>query len=200
MNPRILQPLLLAGLPVLAALATVLPACHHGCLLDRDALLAGEVWRLWTGHLAHFSPNHLLVDVLVCALLSWALFRSGERGFGWLLFVGGAALSLSLVACDPALACYGGLSGLNALLLGRLAVRWMQAGGPQRALGLALLAATLGKFTLDTLGWGGPSVDFDSTAVVPSHLSHWLGLFWGLVLPVGAPGRRSKWRQAFCLP
>ena len=170
----------MAALLALSALATFSPAFHAWCVLDRDALATGEVWRLWTGHLAHFSASHLVVDALVFALLVGALRRAGECALGRVLFLGGAALSVSLLVCDSSLARYGGLSGLNALLLGRLVLRWLQAGGRQRVLGLALLVVAVGKFALDSIGLGGPSVEFDSVAVVPSHLSHWLGLFWGL--------------------
>ena len=180
------------GLLVLAALATCSPGFHAWCVLDRDALANGEVWRLWTGHLAHFSVSHLLVDAFVFALLAMALRRAGESSLGRGLWLGGAALSVSLLCSDAELARYGGLSGLNALLLGRLAGRWFHAGGQQRILGLALLAVTVGKFALDSLGWGPPSVDFGSAAVVPSHLSHWLGLGWGLVLPTGEVGQRFQ--------
>lgn len=173
-----------AGLLVLAALATCSPGFHAWCVLDREAVAAGEVWRLWTGHLAHFSGSHLLVDALVFALLAMALRRAGERSPGRVLALGAAALSVSLLVGDFSLARYGGLSGLNALLVGRLVVRWFQAGGKLRLLGLALLTVTAGKFTLDAVGWGLPGVDFSSVAVVPSHLSHWLGLGWGLVLPM----------------
>ena len=175
---------MLSTLIGLAALATVAPAIHEGCLLDRDALAKGEMWRLWTGHLAHFSTSHLLVDVAVFALLVGALIRAGERALGSVLFLSGAALSASLLVCDSSLVRYGGLSGLNALLLGQLALRWVQAGGRQRLFVLALLAVALGKFAFDSAGLGNLSVEFDSDAVVPSYLSHWLGLFWGLVLAV----------------
>jgi hypothetical protein len=181
-HPLIREGLSLAGLVGLAVMATVHPAFHAWCVLDREALAAGEVWRLWTGHLAHFSASHLLVDALVCGLLFGALRRAGEDGFARVLLVGGAALSTSLMACDAALARYGGLSGLNALLLGWLVLRWFQLGGRQRVLALALLAVGAGKFALDSLGLGAMSVEFDSVAVVPSHLSHWLGLFWGLAI------------------
>ena len=181
-HPLIREVLSLAGLVGVAVMATVQPTFHAWCVLDRDALASGEVWRLWTGHLAHFSASHLVVDAVVFGLLVGALRRAGEDGFARGLLIGGAALSASLMACDPSLARYGGLSGLNALLMGWLVLRWFQMGGRQRVLAVALLAVGAGKFALDSLGLGAMSVEFDSVAVVPSHLSHWLGLFWGLAI------------------
>ncbi len=169
------------GLVLLALLATVHPEFHAWCLLDRDALAAGEGWRLWTSHLAHFSLEHLLVDALIFALLAAALRRAGGRLIGRGLLIGGAVLSVSLLLCDSSLARYGGLSGFNALLLGWLAVRWLRAGGRQQMFGALLLAGAIGKFAFDSVGLSAPSVAFDFD-VVPSHLSHWLGVFWGVVL------------------
>jgi rhomboid family GlyGly-CTERM serine protease len=180
-QPR-LQFALPVGLLALAALATFLPTVHAWAVLDREALANGEWWRLWTGHLAHFSASHLLLDAAVFVLLAAALCRAGERSLALGLFLGCAALSASLLASDGSLARYGGLSGVNALLLGWLAVRWLQAGGRQRALGAGLLVLAAGKFALDSLGLGAAGVQFDSAAVVPSHLSHWLGLGWGILL------------------
>ncbi|KAF0172264.1 MAG: rhomboid family protein [Limisphaerales bacterium] len=180
-----------AWLLALAVLATFSPGFHVGFVLDREALAAGEVWRLWTGHLAHFSLSHLLADTAVFALLAVALRRAGECSLGRVLFLGAVVLSGSLLLCDVWLSRFGGLSGLNALLLGRLAVRWFQAGGRLRVLGLVLLAIAAGKFTLDSVGLGGTGVEFGSITVVPSHLSHWLGLFWGLVLPVTTQAKKT---------
>lgn len=190
MSRPLLQLALPVGLLALAALATAHPAFHVWCVLDRDALAVGEVWRLWTGHLAHFSLNHLLVDALVFVLLAGALHHAGERALGGVLSIGGAALSVSLLLSDGSLARYGGLSGLNALLTGWLALRWFQAGGRQRALGIVVLATAAGKFALDSAGLGNPSVEFDSNAV-PSNLGHWLGLFWGLALSVNAQAKNT---------
>lgn len=179
----------LAGLLGLAVLATFSPAIQSWCVLDRDALAAGEVWRLWTGHLAHLTASHLCVDALMFVLLAVALRRAGERALGRVLVVGGAALSASLLVGDPTLARYGGLSGLNALLLGWLAVRWIQADERQRIIGVSMLCAAAGKFALDSAGFIQPMVAL-STDVEPCHLIHWLGLGWGIVLA------KAPWNQS----
>ena len=43
------------------------------------AALDGEIWRLWTGHLAHYTPAHLLVNVAAAALPLLLLPPSSRR-------------------------------------------------------------------------------------------------------------------------
>ncbi len=109
-----------------------------------------------------------------------------------------AGVCLSLLAFDLSFERYGGLSGLNALLVGRLARRWFRTGGRLGGCGLALFATATGKFSLDLARLTGPVVEFDFIAVAPSYLSHWLGLFWGLVLPVSALAERPGGNGRSC--
>jgi rhomboid family GlyGly-CTERM serine protease len=54
---------------------------------DRDALAAGQWWRLLTGHLIHLGFEHALLDVAGLTLL-WALFARDYSARAWLLIVG----------------------------------------------------------------------------------------------------------------
>ena len=47
------------------------PASVLGTLAYKsDAILAGETWRLWTGHLVHFSWKHALADGIVLTAMA----------------------------------------------------------------------------------------------------------------------------------
>jgi rhomboid family GlyGly-CTERM serine protease len=116
---------------------------------QRGAILHGEVWRLWSGHLVHYSPSHGAADAL--ALLAAGMLAeplAGSRRFAALLVGGAALISLGLLACVPALDAYRGASGLAMLaaaLAGvllwrrRPAARWLLG-----AAGLALAVKLLG--------------------------------------------------------
>jgi len=54
---------------------------------DRDALAAGQWWRLLTGHVIHLGYEHAVLDVAGLALL-WALFARDYSARGWLLIIG----------------------------------------------------------------------------------------------------------------
>jgi rhomboid family GlyGly-CTERM serine protease len=84
---------------------------------DREAIFAGEVWRLWSGHLVHFSMQQLFLDVSALLLVgAVAETAFGPRFVAWALFFGMPAISLGLLLLAPDLAYYRGASGLVMLL------------------------------------------------------------------------------------
>jgi rhomboid family GlyGly-CTERM serine protease len=80
---------------------------------DRNALAAGEWWRVVTGHLVHLSFEHAAVDVLALVLL-WMLFGRDYSPRAWLLVLAGAAaaIDLGLWVADSTLIWYVGSSGV----------------------------------------------------------------------------------------
>jgi rhomboid family GlyGly-CTERM serine protease len=123
-----------AGEPVASALAW-----------DRSAILQGQAWRLWTGHLVHFSGSHAGADVL--ALFATGLLAEpllGARRFALTLLGGAALVSLGLLAFAPALAEDRGASGLatlTAVLAGALA--WRRHPVARPVLGCAMVVLAL---------------------------------------------------------
>lgn len=79
---------------------------------QRDAILNGEVWRLLTGQLVHLGWAHLLLNLVALALVT-ALFGQMFRLRDWAWMYAGAFLgtSLGLLAFNPDLHWYVGLSG-----------------------------------------------------------------------------------------
>jgi len=79
---------------------------------ERAAIVAGEWWRLVTGHFVHLSLEHALLNALGL-LLMWALFARDYRPFGWLAIVAAtlAAIDLGLMLRDSTIAWYVGSSG-----------------------------------------------------------------------------------------
>lgn len=106
--------LVLAGL-LLASLWASLVA-PDALALDRAALLEGELWRLWTGHLVHWSVEHFVWDAVTFAVLGWLLAKLSWRAFRGLLLVGAPVIAVAVLLGEPAMEVYGGLSGLDVAL------------------------------------------------------------------------------------
>jgi rhomboid family GlyGly-CTERM serine protease len=164
---------------------------------ERGAILHGELWRLWSGHLVHYSLSHGAADALAfCAMGMLAEPLAGSRRFLFVLLGGAAAISLGLLVFVADLDAYRGASGLAMLaaaLAGVLvwrrqpAARWLIG-----ASGLALAAKLLGDA-------GGHALTLASlpAGVAVSWQAHLIGaLIGGLIgLLIGvlpSPGRAGE--------
>ncbi|NOZ51573.1 MAG: rhombosortase [Gammaproteobacteria bacterium] len=80
---------------------------------DRNAIFAGEIWRLLSGHLTHLSWSHLLMNAAGLALI-WALFRRRLSNGRWIqvMVISALLISLLLLLLNPQLRWYVGFSGI----------------------------------------------------------------------------------------
>ncbi len=87
---------------------------------DRALILKGEIWRLFTGHLVHWSAAHFYLDALVFVAQGIVFEPKIGRGYAQVLGIAGGAISLSLLLFQSDLAAYRGISGLinTQLVLG----------------------------------------------------------------------------------
>lgn len=101
---------------------------------EREALLAGQWWRLWSGHLVHFGPQHALANAVT--LWACAAFLGRQGGALLLpaaLLLAAPLISLFLVLAAPGMQEYRGASALATMLAGAAAIvlyadpRWRRA-------------------------------------------------------------------------
>lgn len=114
-NGRIRRYLHALGLPAAGVLLIVLlqaAGLENNLRYDRQAILGGEFWRLFTGNLVHLGWSHLWLNAFGL-LLIWLLFGSLLSPLVWLLQAAWASLAvgLGLLWFDPGLSWYVGLSG-----------------------------------------------------------------------------------------
>jgi rhomboid family GlyGly-CTERM serine protease len=84
----------------------------------RGQILQGELWRLFSGHLLHYSPAHFVSDAAAFAVLATIV----EWRLGWLkllqlVLLLMSAISVGLLVTVPTMHYYAGLSGVNYGLL-----------------------------------------------------------------------------------
>lgn len=151
--------------------------------LDWQPALAGrEPWRAWTAAFVHWSPLHLAANLLGTALLAALGRAAGLRWRAALAWFLAWPLTQTALLMEPALAHYGGLSGVLhagvavaalSLLLGPRGRAWW--------VGLALFAGLAVKLTSET-PWGPPlrhPADWD-IAIAP--LAHATGSAAGALM------------------
>ncbi len=112
MPPRRRLPWVTLLVVLLTLFVWLLPAATAIFIYDRPAILQGQIWRLWTGHLCHFSPSHLFWDLLATALASAWMEMAAFPGCRRLWFFVPPLISLTLLVARADLQYYGGLSGM----------------------------------------------------------------------------------------
>jgi rhomboid family GlyGly-CTERM serine protease len=107
--------------------------------LDRSALFHGEVWRLITGHLTHYTGAHLAYNLFVFALFGWIAEKAGRLRYELLLLWLSLFVSLFLIVGKPDLVVYGGLSGVVCGLVIAVSLMGVAKPGPWRLPAVLLL-------------------------------------------------------------
>jgi rhomboid family GlyGly-CTERM serine protease len=104
-----------AGLAFVCLLLACLPESLVAQLSwEHGAILSGQWWRLWTGHLVHFGLQHALFDAIVLFAGASLLERElGPRRLLRQLLLVAPLIALALLAV-PGLDEYRGASGLAA--------------------------------------------------------------------------------------
>jgi rhomboid family GlyGly-CTERM serine protease len=178
----------IAGVALVAAVGG--DAAREWGRYERDAVEAGQLWRLLTGHIVHLSWGHTALN-LTALLLIGLLFEDVIAPLEWLAaaLVAALAIDAGLYLGSAELRWYVGLSGVLHGFVAFGAVKLLRR---RSVLGAALALGVLGKIIyeqstgpipLTAAGTGGP-------VVVAAHL---YGALAGAVtaLATRARGRRS---------
>lgn len=156
----------------------------------------GEVWRLLTAGLTHWSVGHIVSNLVMLAYIGWFLERALGRVNLLVIFVtsvlGGSVLSMSMTPGSGSLGASGGVLGVVAAATVFGFVRFGLL--PERArivFGWALLPYLI---ILYGMGWTSETTD---------NWAHTGGLVTGglLALVLDPPGleRRKAWNLVFWL-
>src|SRR5436305_1019491 len=185
-------PWITVALVALCAAASLVPAAAME--YDRARVATGEVWRLLTGQLVHWTPRMAIFDLgMLLGLGTWLEVRGERRLAAAALALGGGLTALAVHALSPDLLVYRGSSGAASALFVLAAVRVAESRDPwTRALALAAVALFLAKAAFESLAgqtlFAGPLPP--GVGVVP--LVHLLGGLGGLRARAAGGTRTSR--------
>ncbi len=134
---------------------------------DREAIAAGQVWRVVTGHLTHWDQNQLLWDLTMFVALGAIVEPRSRKRFTLLCLVSAISISGGLWWRHPELATYRGLSGLDTALFVYMATELLLSAWRDRRLTPGLVSAALLIGFLAKLGYEiftGQTLFVDSAA------------------------------------
>lgn len=172
--------------------AHAFPSIAAHLVYDRAGVAGGELWRLWTGHLVHFSFTHLAFNLAALLPAAW-IVESRERGrIGIVLLCAAPAIGVALFLGEPGIREFGGASGLSLALVTYLALRGLHDSGPFRLICASALVIVCGKLAAESL-WGWSTSDWEREAgFVAVPLSHLTGAAAGAAC--------AAWRAGALLP
>ena len=121
-------PVISVAVIVIAVVAQSFPGLSQALQFERSAVAGGQWWGVITGHLTHWSWEHLCWDLAGFAVLGWLCERRWRVRFVVCLLVSAACVSAAFHFWHPELAAYRGLSGVDSALFGlALAAFWRDA-------------------------------------------------------------------------
>lgn len=137
---------------------------------ERDALEAGEAWRLLTGHLVHLGWGHLAMNLAALGLIR-LIVADAFSAADWIAasVVSALGIDLGLYVLSPGVAWYVGLSGVLHGLIAAAALALLRT---QPALAALLGGGVLIKLLLEQTA--GPLPMSETTAggdvITEAHL------------------------------
>jgi rhomboid family GlyGly-CTERM serine protease len=154
------------------------PSVAHWLEYDRTAVLAGEVWRLWTCHMVHYSTQHMLGDVAALLLIGMLTEKIiGSWRTAGALLLGAPTISIGLLLFAPNMEHFRGASALAAMLaIASGMMLWNTR--PRLRLALLFWGALLGgKVLLESFG-----ISFTQTGLPAGVSIAWQAHFIALAL------------------
>lgn len=166
------------GLATAALIALWLPGAADVLIYDRTGVVGGELWRIVTGHLVHFSAAHLINNLVVLVPAVW-LVETRYRADAGLLFLGAAAaIGMALLVGEPRLLQFGGASGISFAFLVYACLRGLHEDRRWRTVCMVLLTIMGAKFAAEFGGWHFRDWQANE-GFVPVMLSHVVGAATG---------------------
>jgi rhomboid family GlyGly-CTERM serine protease len=159
---------------------------------DRQAIAAGQIWRLVTAHLVHTGISHMLLN-LAALWVVWYLVGTAIDGYGWLVvwIVSMMGIDIGLWLLEPDLEWYVGLSGV----LHGLIAAGLVAGLRSMSVELwIVLFGLIGKLAYEqTFGpLPGSEATTGAAVIVSAHLYGAIaGALCGAVLAIRVPAAAS---------
>jgi rhomboid family GlyGly-CTERM serine protease len=181
---------------VLVVVIHFVPGLPQWLEADRNAVVAGQVWRVVTGYLTHWSLDHLGWDLLMFVALGCVIESRSRWRMIVLCLTSALAISLGIACWRSDVILCRGLSGIDTALFTYVAMSaWGRAiAAKNRSYGLAaglLLIGFCGKVLYEWLTGGALFADSATAGfrvVVESHL---IGAAVGMCAGLGT----STWRQ-----
>lgn len=163
--------LLIAAVLMISTSATLRDALVY----DRDAILSGQLWRILTGHLVHFSRGHLISDLAGFVGAVWMIKMRRYPSCGTMYIVTASVTGLLCLQFLPDMIRYGGLSAIGISAITYLCLCSLKEDRPPKWIFWSILVLTAIKIFAEIVTGRGVFISAQDTAIVPVPLVHIAG-------------------------
>jgi rhomboid family GlyGly-CTERM serine protease len=158
------------------------PALSEFSIYDRHNILAGELWRLFTGHFVHLSREHLLWDITAFAIVGFIIEARKISRFGTLCLLAPLLISAASFVIEPQMHRYAGLSALTMAALVFFALHQ-----DNRATATILITLAAAKITFELTSNTSLFLPSTHPEIRVASLSHLLGAVTGALFALPIP-------------
>lgn len=187
------------GLVTAAVAVLMIPGAAELLVYERSAIARGELWRLFTAHLTHYSASHLINNMLVLVFAAWLVEERYRADLLRVLALSAVAIGFAVFVFRPEITRYAGVSGISLALLTYAALRGLTENRRWRIVCSVVLVMICLKLTAESL-FGWQPIDWKQQAgFVTITLSHAIGVGIGLLIwltHIFKPVRGSRFRTA----
>ncbi|MDQ6954017.1 MAG: rhombosortase [Mariprofundaceae bacterium] len=162
------------AISLLCLVATVSPDVFSLFVFDRSAIEHGELWRIFSCHFAHFSPLHLIYNLLVFSIAAAIIEINSHRKLIWLYIWLSIVISCSLFIIKPDMVYYAGLSGVSCGILYYCALMGLQSDERWQNISLIIIVIIPAKLLFEVIS-DGSALPYLGASFVPMHSSHIIG-------------------------
>ena len=183
-----------------STVALVSPEITQAIQYDRTAIFAGQLWRMVTGHLAHWNLEHWFWDAAMFGLLGAMCERRGRSRYAVCLLASAGLISLGVWHLSAEMATYRGLSGVDSALFGLLAAAmWReQRTAGQRRWAPVIVTLVLGfaaKIGYELISAQTVFVNAGAANFIPVPVAHIVGFAVGVVVGAVPDGIQQAARR-----
>lgn len=158
---------------------------HSALLFDRSAILHGQLWRLLSGNLVHYSQMHLLLNVSAMLVAGSIVETRGYRHFWLLIASSSLAISCAVLMLRPDIVVYAGLSGVVSATVAYLCLHGLYEDRIWRSVCIFMLATLCVKLGIELFYDASLEQHLDTTLFLPLPLSHIVGALTALGIFLG---------------
>ena len=173
--------LMVMGIAVALAFA---PGWNSELIYDRSAILSGQFWRLWTGPWIHFSPRHLICDLIPLGVAGWIVETRGWPLFPWFCVLAPCVISVATLVFEPDLQWCCGLSGTACAIVAVMALDGLSDESSWRFFCAAALVGLAAEILFRKMAGHRLFAVVEGVPVLVSSTSHIAGAVTGLTVGI----------------